>query len=93
MCADLRGKGFHFVCVCSSQAYLKNTITNSRDTISNDCQCVFLPDSDAAEIAADHLAAERSLGWLTREPRASRGGLQGNQKTQYARDQKEGWAK
>lgn len=86
LCADLRGKGFHFVCVCTSQAYFKNTITNSRDTISNDCQCVFLPDSlvgsvnrtDAAKIAADHLAAERSLarsvntGTESKQGRASR---------------------
>lgn len=86
LCADLRGKGFHFVCVCSSQAYFKNTIANSRDTISNDCQCVFLPDSlvgsvnrtDAAKIAADHLAAERSLarsvntGTESKQGRASR---------------------
>lgn len=86
LCADLRGKGFHFVCVCSSQAYFKNTIANSRDTISNDCQCVFLPDSlvgsvnrtDAAKIAAGHLAAERSLarsvntGTESKQGRASR---------------------
>lgn len=86
LCADLRGKGFHFVCVCTSQAYFKNTITNSRDTISNDCQCVFLPDSlvgsvnrtDAAKIAAGHLAAERSLarsvntGTESKQGRASR---------------------
>lgn len=86
LCADLRGKGFHFVCVCTSQAYFKNTITNSRDTISNDCQCVFLPETLVAvwieqmpqrSLQITWLQSARSLGRLTREPRASRGGLQG----------------